>query len=455
MIKNHLDVAKMRVKRTSLMAVAIVMAVAGLVPLTFQGIANADTLATRSVTISTSQPSATGVSYSFSFTPTTSVVMQGLVFKFCTAPLGTCTLPTGMNVGYATVAYGSQSGFSQPASFAEYSGANAGSCDGQGTSGDNTATTYCLTRTAGTAEDTAAKTVVINTVTNPSIPSGNNTTVYVRVGVYSDSTFTTLQHDGVVAASIVNQLTVIGRVQERLVFCVFALDDAAGSSATVGTAATNYPTSCSATEANASSVVDLGVIDNSSIAKAPVNNTPPSSTGNDRFGAAIVNTNASNGVAVAYYASQAATGTNELRAFRVPGATCNVSGTSLVDQCFVSASSSGETLTAGTERFGMQVACITNSTTQAAAGTTSNLGSVTAAYDGDSVIADTGSRDCQTAEVSDKFAWNATGTAVNLASSTTVVDDELIKMRFGATASATTPTGAYTVQSTYIATPTF
>jgi hypothetical protein len=36
-----------------------------------------------------------------------------------------------------------------------------------------------------------------------------------------------------------------------------------------------------------------------------------------------------------------------------------------------------------------------------------------------------------------------------------VVDDEIIKLRFGATASATTPTGTYVVVTTYIATPTF
>ncbi len=468
MIKNHFDVARLRLKSTSLMAIAFVMAVAGLVPMTFQGLASADTLATRSVTISTSQPSATGVTYTFKFTPTTSVTMQGLVFRFCTAPLGACVLPTGMNVGYSTVAYGSQAGFSQAATFAEYSGANTGSCDGQGTAGDNTATTYCLTRTAGTAEDTAAKTLVINTVTNPSIPSGNNTTVYVRMAVYSDTGFATLQHDGTVAASIVNQLTVSGRVQERLVFCVFALDNAAGSNATAGTAATNYPTDCSASEASASSNVDIGIIDNNAVVQSPVANNPPTSTGNDRFAAAMVNTNASSGVLVSYYASAATSGTNQLRSFRVPGASCDAIASTLTDQCFVSAPVTGSTITTGSEMFGMQITCIANSAASGhgISGTTANLGAVAGSADGTNgsvngvynnasgtAVTDTGN--CEVSSGNATYAWNDTGTAANLVSSQTVVDDELVKLRFGATASATTPTGSYTVASTFIATPTF
>jgi hypothetical protein len=55
----------------------------------------------------------------------------------------------------------------------------------------------------------------------------------------------------------------------------------------------------------------------------------------------------------------------------------------------------------------------------------------------------------------DLYAWNDSSTAQAIIGSSTVVDDELIKLRFGATAEATTPTGTYTVASTFIATATF
>ncbi|HEX9679387.1 MAG TPA: hypothetical protein VGA08_02090, partial [Candidatus Saccharimonadales bacterium] len=55
----------------------------------------------------------------------------------------------------------------------------------------------------------------------------------------------------------------------------------------------------------------------------------------------------------------------------------------------------------------------------------------------------------------DLWAWDETGTADRIATSTTVVDDEMLILRFAATSAITTPTGTYTVVSTYIATPTF
>ncbi len=108
---------------------------------------------------------------------------------------------------------------------------------------------------------------------------------------------------------------------------------------------------------------------------------------------------------------------------------------------------------------------------QSATGTTSNLGkngagaytsgtgsggSFNTAYSNtDNSVTDSVARDCENADTGVNFAWDTSGTAVPLISSTTVVDDEVVKLRYGGTASATTPTGSYTVASTYIATPTF
>ncbi len=162
----------------------------------------------------------------------------------------------------------------------------------------------------------------------------------------------------------------------------------------------------------------MGIIDNASIVTSPTDNSPPALVGNDRFGAAMINTNASNGVALTYYPTAATTGTNQLRAFRVPGATCNASAASLTDQCFVSAATTGSTFVAGSENFGVQIACVAD---QSATGTTSNLGkngagaytsgsgsggSFNTAYSNtDNSITDTAGRDCENADLGVKFAW--------------------------------------------------
>ncbi len=467
----QLEALREKARDASFIVVASVMAVSGAAPFLLQSQASAETLASRRVTISTSQAGATGVSYAFAFTipsGATPAPVQSIALSFCETPLGTCTLPTGMVVGHATTSTDGGTSFTNATAFTEYTGATAGGCTDHDNGGASTQ--YCVTRTEATNEAVNdEKLIQVNSVTNPTIPSGNYTPVYVRIVLYSTATFTTPIHDGTVAAAIVNQLTVTGRVQERLVFCVFALDDAAGSNtASIGSADGDMPTNCTATEANESSNVDIGVIDNLGIARSPVDNSPPGSIGNDRFGAAMINTNASNGVSLTYYASEATTGTEELRAFRVPGATCNASGTNLTDQCFISADdSAGETFTAGTERFGIQIACIANSTsTTSGIGSTSNLGAGgtgsgtggtynTVYSNVDDDVADDGSSDCENSDAGYKFGWRDSGTAQALVSSASVVDDELVKLRFGSTANATTPTGTYTVATTFIATPTF
>ncbi len=465
-------------RKARLVTLALMLSVSGLLPLLFQSSASAATLSSRSVTIATSQPDATGVNYSFGFTTITVAAIQSMTFQFCNTPLGTCVLPgtdgsplasEKIDVSNVTAAPGAFTGTNATA-FTEYSGADLGACS-EGDGGSGVATMYCVQRTQAANEAAGAKTFVINSISNPIIAAGNNEQIYVRITTYSDSSFATAVDTGTVAASIVNQLTVTGRVQERLVFCVFALDDAAGSSATVGTAATNFPTDCTAAEATASSNVDLGVIDNTSIARSPVANSPPTALGNARFGAAMINTNAANGVTLSYYATPATSGTNQLQSFRVAGSTCNASAAFVGDSCFVSTdNTAGETLAIGTERFGMQIVCVTDSATTTA-GTTSNLGTAgsngtgtsggffSSYANGDTTLAqlqDTVATDnCENTEAGNLMAWRDTGVAQAIISSTTVVDDELVKLRFGAAAAATTPTGTYTVASTFIATPTF
>jgi hypothetical protein len=486
----QLNGVRERLRDSSLLVVAALFAASGVMPLVLQGTANAATLSSRSVAISTSQPSATGVGYTFTFNPPTTAPIQSMVFQFCNQPLGTCVLPgtdgspsatETIDVSHVTASAGAITGWTNNGTgFTEYStNVDAGGCN-ESDGGSGVATMYCVTRTQAANETPGAKTFTINGIRNPIIQAGNNNeAVYVRITTYSDTAFATAVDSGTVAASIVNQLTVTGRVQERLVFCVFALDDTAGSSSTVGVADNEYPENCSAFEAEAGSNVDIGVVDDTSVAKSPVDNNPPTSNGNDTFAAAMVNTNASGGVSIGYYPTAATTGTEQLRNFRVAGATCNNSEAILTDQCFRGAATTGTDLSAaGTdkERFGLVIACVMNNTeftalTGGATGavpTTSNLGAggsgagtgntFNSSYgNADGVITDTGNtNNCENSDVGDTVAWDSTAsTVIPLISSNTVVNNESIKMNFGAVAEATTPTGTYTVATTFIATPVF
>lgn len=424
--------------RSSLTLVVAAIVAGGLLPFFGSETASAAQLTSRKVSITSSKGGETGVDWTFTFSGDATDV-EGMIFEFCTTPLGTCTLPTGMDVSAGTAAPGAQSNFpNNTTAFAEQA-TTLGDCV---LAGDNTDTMYCVNRTEATSDTLTDATFTIENITNPTLV-GSYVSVYVRISLYDNAGFDSsggagseLVHSGAVAASINNQLVVNGRVQERLEFCVGALGDSAATPATCAAMPTAH-------------TVDIGVIDNSTIARSPVDNSGTNGA-NDTYGAAMVNTNAVSGVVIAYYAEEDGAGTNQLRAFRVPGATCDADANSTVDQCFVSADASGEAFSAGTERFGMQVACI--DTDSSTSGTT-NLGNVPAGYNADGDV--THSADCDSTDTSNKFAWNSTGTAATIASSATVVDDEMIKIRFGATASATTPTGAYSVTTTFIATPTF
>jgi hypothetical protein len=256
-----------------------------------------------------------------------------------------------------------------------------------------------------------------------------------------------LVHDGTVAAAMTRQLTTTGRVQERLEFCVAALTDAA-----------SVPANCGAFPS--ATTIDLGVIDNSSIAVAPVDNTA-TNPANDSYGAAMVNTNASNGVVITYFPEAATTvsasDTDQLRSFRVLPTDCTNNPASVTDQCFISADeTAGSTFSAGIENFGLFIPCVA-----AAAGsqTTNNLATTpNAIYVGnvDTSLTDAAASSCENDEASNTFfGFDDTGTPDNITASPTVVDNEMIKIVFAATASPTTPTGQYFVTTTYIATPTF
>lgn len=396
-----------RFRQTSLWLQIVILSFSAAIPVVLSGRqkVSAAQLTSRSLAQSTTKVSATG-SNVFTFTIGTSGSTVGSIeFEYCTTPLGTCTAPTGLDVDSATLT--------------SLTGAGGGAFS----IGPNTANKAQVTRTASAVTGTPTLVATFGNVVNPS----TRTSFYVRITTYATASYTTAVDAGVVAGATTDQLTVNARVQERLDFCV-------GSSA-VDDDSTSPAADCAAFTSGAGTTVDLGVIDASTINISPV---ASGSGGNAMNGLAMIRTNALNGAVISYFAEQN-TSSGKLK---VAGATC--SGTDTTDQCFNSTGTTQNSIVAGTEEFGLTVGYV-------------NTGSRGSGYAGNNLVRDTNYDGDGTG--TGGFAWDDTGTADIIASSAgssiKVIDDEALVLKFAATSSVTTPTGQYTVTSTYIATATF
>ncbi|MDQ3094257.1 MAG: hypothetical protein M3Q70_03735 [bacterium] len=429
------------VKRANLLILAGIMASATLLPVLLTQKVSAYAQPTnRSIDLSTSEVSATDVTYTVNYTAATSSTIRGIVIDFCDSPLvGTvCTAPAGLNTNFATLALVQTAGIS---GFAVDSSAGASSANqvvlthatvGSAMTAGTTIVTFSL-GAAGAADG----------FTNPSA----NGSFYARIATYTlaadaisyDSSITgatnpgaSAQDAGGVAMSTANQITINARVQEVLVFCVGTTD----------AATTNDCADISGT------VVDLGVVQAGTPNISPV---PVVNGGNNLGGLAMVRTNGVNGVVIDYFA-EAVTGdagaqgyAGGLGALRVSGSTCAGDGTiatgAKTDQCFNSAGTTQLVFAGADEGFGM-----TASAVDVTNGTTTNLVR-DAEYDGNGTNA-----------AGNGWAWSQT-TTDTLASSTgsavKVVDDEMLVLTFAAQAAVTTPTGQYGVTSTYVATASY
>ncbi len=399
MIKSHSFKRLRRSAGAAAVALQIfALVLASLAPVLLRQTAFAAQLTQRKITPGTSEVS-TSTTYAVSFRPAATTAIEGIVVEFCmNSPIIglACTTTNGVTGsptnGTISVA---QTG-ATPASVNFNVNANA----------TNTGR-LILTHTTGfTGPVTNADMTFSFTATTPSA----NGSYYARILTYGDEAVAanysstvpgTHIDDGGIALSTANQLTVNARVQEVLQFCV-------------GTTDANAADDCTDISGT---TIDLGVVDSATVAESA-----------DDAGKAMVRTNAVNGVVVDYFAEQE----NSSGKLKVVGATC--SGSATTDQCFNSAGTTQNAISAGTEEFGMTVEGV-NTTN----GTTTNI-TRDAEYDG---VAGGG------------YAWDDTGTTDRLAASNTVVDDEMLEFKFAATASATTPTGAYTVTATFIATGTF
>jgi hypothetical protein len=443
-------------KLCSVAVIAVALIGISVAPVLLSQNADAAPLTSRSITLSSSKLSQTSVTYSVSFNVTSTTNILGIALEICqNSPLLglSCTTTNGIsatpNSGTINV---TKTGTGGTIAFNTTNSVNNGR--------------LLLSHGTGFTSVLAGETITFSfTATNPSgtaSSAGTAGTFYGRIATYSSAAgaqnYTSTApgthiDDGGVAMATANQLTISARVQEQLQFCV--------GGTTVNDATTSVSTDCSVAftgSGTCGNTVDLGVVDNASSYVSPV--SAATNGGNGCNGAAMVRTNAANGVVVTYFPEPDTSGTNFTRDLRVVGATCDGTASN-TDRCFNSGASQ-TTLTAGTEEFGMTVAAINcgSTTSYTCTFTTPAYNLVRdAAYDGNGAntyVTDTGAVGGTT---NGGYAWSASGTATTIASSagssTKVVDDETLMLKFAATSNITTPTGSYSVVSTYVATGTF
>lgn len=357
--------------------------------------------------------------------------------EFCDAPLGTCTTTNTPAIDASSLTATLNANWTS-------TGNSASRTNGDNGGSNNQILIDKTTADNASGEDELSIAMAADDIANNATA---NRTYYTRMRIYSD-TGTTLEWEGVFAQSTAEQLTVNARVQERLDFCV--------GTTTVDDATTSPGATCTNISGN---TVDIGIIDPGAVNVSPVGS---GSGGNTTNGIAMVRSNAFNGTVVSYFAQQESS-TGRLK---VTGASCTSdgsgfdTGSSSTDQCFDSTATQG-TLTSGTEQFGMTIAGVNCGSTTAYTCTfssgTYNLVR-NASYDGggsNTYVVDSG----VTTTTTNGYAWQSSGATTTIASSasssTKVIDDEALILKFAATAGVTTPTGQYTVVSTYIATATY
>jgi hypothetical protein len=186
-------------------------------------------LTTRKVAISNSEPSATGVTYTFSFTTVSATTVKSVAIDLCSTLTG-CTppstnTPTGESTTSATL--------------------GSASIPGSGGSWTGTFTTNNLieiSNSSNASGSAGAATITINGITNSSTANG---TIYAEITTYSDAAWTTALDTGNVATSTMNSATgiqVSGTVAETLTFCTgtsgitsSSCSGATGSTVSLGT----------------------------------------------------------------------------------------------------------------------------------------------------------------------------------------------------------------------------
>jgi len=202
-------------RRARLALAATVVAALGLSPLLLGVASAAGQVQTRSIEMSDSTPSQTGVSYLVGFTPATGTV-HSLVIDFCSNSSiigGACTAPAGMDANTSIAVTGAPSGWAID------------------TTSPAGASTVLLKDSAGTNNlGTSAVTFTLTGIVNPSATGS----FWARIYTYTNNSYGTYNNPdasvsggpgnyvdyGGFALSTVSLINISATVMETLTFCV-------------------------------------------------------------------------------------------------------------------------------------------------------------------------------------------------------------------------------------------
>ncbi len=235
-----------KVSRSVNVAVAAALTAAIFFP-ALQATVLAGQVQSRSIQISDSTVSATGVTYHVSFEPTVTTDIGGIVIDFCdgssTPIVGdtTCTYPAGFDMG-ATPTVSGLTGFSTSTG----SWVTTNSLQGGAAAGHTQALLY-TNATAQTPTGTStAITFDITGVVNTSVTgtfyariltfdtSAHTVSEYTATGATRAASFTDMIDYGGSALSTAAVITVTSKVQEQLSFCVYTTSCGVGTAVTLG-----------------------------------------------------------------------------------------------------------------------------------------------------------------------------------------------------------------------------
>lgn len=261
----------------------------------------------RSITMSNSTASATGVTYSVSFIAQSTYTVKAIVVDFCdNTPLigdSTCTAPAGFDVGGVTPTV------TVPNTSALF-GATWTAAGSNGFNGNTEYRTLTLSSATGVALTAGSSNVVFN-LNSAVNPSTTNHSFYARIVTYTTNTPSyapgaegAYTERGGAALSTASVVSVTARVMEQLNFCVYHTTCGDDPAISIGHGANN--------------ILDASAVD----------------TASDSFS---LSTNANAGVVVRMQGGTLTSGSNSIPA---------VNGGS---------SASGSTMTAGTAAFGVDV----------------------------------------------------------------------------------------------------
>jgi hypothetical protein len=193
-------------------------------------------ITTRSLTLGSSA-SNVNTTYSFTYTVPTATAIKAIRYQFCTTANGACVVPNAwVNTG---------------ATLTSFPNAGTGFTVDLATNSDSLGMTSASNSTAPTSPIT----VLFSNVKTPTLTT-QPFTFYVRISTYSGVGYTGALDTGVVAAAIVNQITLTGTMPESLIFCTGATVTGTDcSTATSGAVSFNQDFSPTATATATSQMV--------------------------------------------------------------------------------------------------------------------------------------------------------------------------------------------------------